>query len=82
MQLTRIIRVGGTLSPALMDLLHIPEHQRCKNVYVLLQNNGSKFMQSKIIAVVQKAKKKKKNSQTPNSEQFFFLNLLFPDCEF
>lgn len=38
-QLTLIIPSGGTLSPALMDLLHLPEHDKCKNIYVLLQNN-------------------------------------------
>lgn len=56
-QLTLIIPSGGTLSPALMDLLYLPEHDKCKNIYVLLQNNRSKFLQSKIIAVVQIAKK-------------------------
>lgn len=40
-----------------MDLLRLPEHEKHKSINVLLQNNTSKFLQPKIIAVVQNAKK-------------------------
>lgn len=66
-----------------MDLLHLPERDRWKNIYVLLQINSSKFLQSKITAIVQNAKKTQNLfPNRPNGHQILFLNLLLPNFEF